>query len=55
MKSRLLSGRLAFVPAVLFLVLAYARPERRLVWALIALVFFVVALRKSKPAAGSVV
>lgn len=50
MKSRFLNGRLAFVPAVLFLVLAYARPERRMVWAIIALVFFVIALRKSRAA-----
>ena len=54
MKFRKLSARLAFVPAVLFLVLAFARPERRAVWALIGLVFLVIALRKSKAGAGPV-
>ncbi len=48
MTMRSLNGRLAFIPAVLFLVLAYSRPERRLVWACIALVFFIIALRRSR-------
>ena len=48
MKFRFLNGKLAFVPAALFLILAYARPERRMVWATIALVFFVIAMRKSR-------
>lgn len=50
LKGRLLNGKLAFVPAVLFLVIAFTRPERRVVWLIIALVFFMVALRKSRAA-----
>ena len=50
LKGRLLNGKLAFVPAVLFLVIAFTRPERRVVWLIIALIFFMVALRKSRAA-----
>ncbi len=44
------SRRIAFEPAALFLVLAVARPERRVVWAIIALALFIIALRKSRAA-----
>ena len=50
LKGRLPNGKLAYVPAVLFLVVAFTRPERRVVWLIIALIFFMVALRKSRAA-----
>ena len=50
LQGRLPNRKLAYVPAVLFLVVAFTRPERRVVWLFIALIFFLVALRKSRAA-----